>query len=63
MKGQLGGAKRYCPVCRQYIIPTTNNNICRHRDTLGHNTCPMSGEPYHLAEIGHRPHRRKKHAA
>jgi len=51
----MSAAKRYCPVCRQFILPTTRaNNICRHRDSTGRDVCPMSGEPYELAEIGRR---------
>ena len=50
----MSAAKRYCPVCRQFILRTTNANICRHRDSTGRDVCPMSGEPYELAEIGRR---------
>jgi len=50
----MSAAKRYCPVCRQFILPTTRANICRHRDSTGRDVCPMSGEPYELAEIGRR---------
>jgi hypothetical protein len=44
--------KRYCPVCRQFVIRTARGNIWRHRDSMGRETCPMSGEPYELADLG-----------
>lgn len=44
--------KRYCPVCKQFVIGTLAGKIWRHRDSAGHDTCPMSGEPYELSDMG-----------
>lgn len=39
-----------CPVCRQTAYPTTNNNIFRHRDSLGLRPCPGSGLPIRVTK-------------
>jgi hypothetical protein len=36
-----------CPICRQPVYPTTNQNIFRHRDALGR-FCPASGQPIRI---------------
>lgn len=50
----MKGGRRHCPVCWQTILPTTRGHVYRHWDTIGRDVCPMSGEPYDLAEAGRR---------
>ena len=49
-----GAPRRRCPVCWQTVIPTRGHNIARHWDSAGRDVCPMSGEPYELAQVGKR---------
>lgn len=42
---------RICPVCLRRIRSTSRlRRIQHHRDSIGANVCPMSGEPYDLAD-------------
>lgn len=49
-----GQPRRRCPVCWQIITPTPGRYVHRHWDSIGRDVCPMSGEPYRLAEFGRR---------
>lgn len=42
---------RRCPVCWQHVQRTAGWRIVRHRDSIGRDVCPMSGEPYELTEV------------
>lgn len=38
--------RRYCPVCWQHVLRTSNGNVARHMDSIGSDTCPYSAEPW-----------------
>ncbi|MFD7247822.1 hypothetical protein ACFV6Y_38475 [Streptomyces massasporeus] len=45
------GDRRRCPVCWRTVYPTFElRNVIRHRDSIDRDVCPMSGEPFALAE-------------
>lgn len=51
-EGLTAKAKRRCPVCCREVMPTGRGNIARHRDSIGRDVCPASGETFELAVVG-----------
>ena len=39
-----------CPVCWQNVVATRNEAISLHRDSVGHDMCPASWEPFAIAQ-------------
>lgn len=37
-----------CPVCWRLVEPTVKRNVGHHRDKLGVEVCPASGEPFRI---------------
>jgi hypothetical protein len=48
---RIAGAYRDCPVCLMPVERTRGGAIGGHHDSVGFETCPMSGERFELARI------------
>lgn len=42
--------RRRCPICHRIVGATRWERVVLHRDSIGRDLCPMSGELFELCE-------------